>query len=212
MLKGPFTHFLSALIILFAFNGCYREEFSAEVFDPRLPEYSESGRDHAGAYINDEPWRSYPRFPVFAAPDLPHFVYDSASANYRIIFPQGNIITTSGARGEIINLRFIISALRLEPIIDGTAEYPLILSLDGEENYVQIDRDVRYGLVDPTETCYSNNGLLYIRHAIFESENERDRFHLAGTFGFDIEDACGQFQVRSGRFDFIFGCDGGNCP
>ena len=203
--------FFVTLAMFFFIAGC-NERFSADIFDPRLPEYSESGRNHAGAYINGEPWRSYPRVSVLSSNDDPYFRFDSVSDAYELIFPQGNLINESGNSGAVIDLRFVLSAESVAPIIDGTAEYPLVIQLDGEEAHAKLRRPGTISHPDSTENCSSTLGLIHIRHvSANELEDGATYVLMAGTFGFDIEDACGRYEVRSGRFDFTFRCFWNSC-
>lgn len=203
--------FMASIVMLSALAGCV-EVLHVDTFDPRLPEYSESGRNHAGAYINDEPWRSYPRFSIFGSSDRPFFRYDSATAHYVMTFSQGNLITSTGAEGAEINMAFFLSRNTLAPIFDGIAEFPVIISLGGADNQAALSHNGLLFYVDSSESCFSHEGLLYIRHFEIVPGNYTERLHLAGTFGFDIDDECGRYAVRSGRFDFLFECPEANCP
>jgi len=192
------------------FTGC-EESYTGDVFDPRLPEYSESGGNHAGAYINDRPWRAFPRSSFYGIQGEPYLWYDSAAAKYSLVFSPGNIITATGEYGADIDLCFTISEQTMAPIVDGTAEYPVVIFLDGNEGEAELYHQPMFADNDSSETCSSGSGLLHIRHARIVYEDEGQRYHLAGTFGFDIDDSCGRYKVRSGRFDFRFRCRSGIC-
>lgn len=210
MNKPPYVFIFVFLGAATFISGC-TEDFTGDIFDPRLPEYSENGSNHAGAYINDEPWRSFPRYSFKGSGDLPYFLFDSISDTYTLGFPQGNMITPSGAHGAVIYMRFILSAQALAPAIDGTAEYPLVISLDGEEARAELNRGSALWVSDPSETCASVHGLIHIRNLHTATVDDRRHVSIAGTFGFDIDDECGIYEVRSGRFDFIFRCAGASC-
>lgn len=210
MNKPPHHVILLFLGISLALTGC-NEEFTGDIFDPRLPEYSENGSDHAGAYVNNEPWRAFPRYSFKGSGDLPYFRFDSIADAYILDFPQGNMITPSGAHGEVMNLRFILSAQAFSSVIDGTVEYPLVIALSGEEARVELNRGMASRGSDSSETCLSDHGLIHIREVRTSTLEDRQRVLIAGTFGFDIEDTCGTYEVRSGRFDFIFRCPRGGC-
>lgn len=198
-------------MLLGMLSGCV-ESFTGDTFDPRLPEYSESGRNRGGAYVNEQPWRSFPRFFVYGNSYDPYLRYDSLSHAYTFILPPGNLVTPSGALGAELNMRFFLSAQSLAPVIDGTAEYPLVISLDGEEgNYAELHRNFPLMPSDSSETCFSHLGMLHIRRARPVTIDNRQGFHLAATFGFDIEGTCGRYEVRSGRFDFFFLCSFEGC-
>lgn len=202
-----FLIFLS-LVISLSITGC-EEDFAGDTFDPRLPEYSEDGNNHAGAYINDEPWRAYPRFTLFVGTDDAYLDFDSLTDTYEMVLPQGNLINASGGRGADLGLRFVLSSKSVAPIVDGTAEYPVVIQLDGEEAHAELRRGGTIVQADSSGHCSSAIGLLHIRHVSAQGPADDEagtRILIAGTFGFDIEDECGRYEVRSGRFDFRFRC------
>lgn len=206
----PAFIFIFTVVTALCTVGC-GESFTGDIVDPRLPEYSESGRNHAGAYVNGLPWRAYPRYSFKGGEDPAYLRFDSVADTYNLIFPAGNYITPAGTHGARVNMRFVISAEALAPIIEGTAELPFVINLDGERAHAELYFGATYAPSDSSETCVSLHGLLHLRRvASLGSEFER-RTLIAGTFGFDTEDACGVYQVRSGRFDFSFRCAGAGC-
>ncbi|MEO5976725.1 MAG: hypothetical protein ABIS36_11540 [Chryseolinea sp.] len=154
--------------------------------DPRLPKYTESGNNVAGALINDQLWKSdieYGWFGGFYEPDV-----------YYIVNGDSLVIDFRGGMGEndYINISFALKGARVTNL--GS-----MLNLAGEkfqlgngDNTVSIARD---------SSCNQmGTGQVYFRSVKYDSVNQI--ITLSGTFGFNIVDSvCGDVDVTYGRFD-----------
>ncbi|MEO8471913.1 MAG: hypothetical protein ABI477_06955 [Chryseolinea sp.] len=154
--------------------------------DPRLPKYTESGNNVAGALINDQLWKSdieYGWFGGFYAPDV-----------YYIVNGDSLVIDFRGGMGEndYINISFALKGARVTNL--GS-----MLNLAGEkfklgngDNAVSIARD--------SGCNQMGTGQVYFRSVTYDSVNQI--ITLSGTFGFNVVDSvCGDVDVTYGRFD-----------
>ena len=208
-IKRHIFFLISASILTIIIHGC-EESFVVDITDPRLPEYSESGRNHAGAYINDQPWRYYPRY-TFKGGEAPADLrFDEATDSYILSFPPGNYITPWGTHGALGDIFFILSAESVRPILEETAQYPFVISLDGE--LARAELLLYDGQTSSTRVpCFSSKGQLHLRKLSVSGSDPERRILIAGTFGFDVDDQCGTYEVHSGRFDLFFRCFSQSC-
>lgn len=185
----------TAVCLSMLLTSCWREEFDGDIVDPRLPEYSETGANHGGAYFNGQPLRFFPR---------PHYMgwYDLATIHFNdsldlitLRFPSSNLIRYDGSRSSSISLRFVIQQEDLQTRLQGSHLFPLVFDLSGALHRAELAVGEIHG-----DFCPSISGTLFLRHA-----NELEgALQLSGTFGFDVSHSCGGYEIRSGRFDFIF--------
>lgn len=166
--------------------------FIDDPLDPRLPKYSESGNNVAGAFINNETWRSVVRYTLTTIIDKPLIsvfaIHDSL------------VIHFEGERaGQYTAIEFLLTGLNINKFDDLSLLRDRKIQLDGLKNTVII-RDAMY-----TSTSVDHRlrgvGQIYIKNIVFNDQS--DRATLSGTFGFTISDSASvKADVSYGRFDY----------
>ncbi len=171
-------------------------EFIPDPTDPRLPRYSEEGKDAAGCFINDNLWRAVRGVRIFGG----------ATRDLRIEFiPKDSIIllTLDGHQRELTDslgiyteINFVIDNRKLQFESIRRLHRKTFL-LDGEQNYGQ--------LVQGYDTVATAGvGQLTIRRANLGTQNQSSiNYIVAGTFSFTAtSDSLDTIEVKSGRFDY----------
>jgi hypothetical protein len=175
--------------IVFGFFAC---ETSPDIFDGRLPKYSEIGRNVAGCIIDDETvWLSQESIAFFGFSAPIAYVYTFIDADSLLIKLDGSLVETGNNRDIEILLKNI-SVNNLEDL----------LKLEGQEFELDgISHSASLELESETIESTGDNGKLYIRNVALNADST---FVISGTFGFDafsnIENE--MKQVQFGRFDY----------
>lgn len=184
--------FSLSLLYLAACGG----EFIPDPIDPRLPRYSEEGKDVAGCFINDELWqavRTGANFPPNPGEYLRvQFHPEDSTIRFRI---DGRRKANTASVGTYVELYFVIDN-RLTQFESLGKLHQTTIPLDGQHSYA--------GLEDfsSEDHCPSGAGQLIIRKAEF-IPGSAGAFILAGTFSFTVaSDSCERLDVRNGRFDY----------
>ncbi|MEM8966660.1 MAG: hypothetical protein AAGE93_09605, partial [Bacteroidota bacterium] len=171
-------------------------EFTPDPIDPRLPRYSEEGKDAAGCFINGNLWRAVRgvRFFGSAPEDLGiEFLPKDSTILLTLDGHQRELTDSLGIYTEI---NFVIDNRQLQ-ITSVESISPQTFVLDGEQNYGQLIQENEGVITTP------GTGQLTIRHAQLDPENETERhnyYTVAGTFSFTAtSDSLGTIDVRSGR-------------
>jgi hypothetical protein len=165
--------------------------------DPRLPEYSETGRNEAGAYINGLPWRSSPyQSTLIANVPRAYLQYVDSTGVTTLRIPRGYVVTNNDLESQSYGLSFSMNFDLIQRYQQGEP-LPMAIKLDGTEAYGEVSDNL---YVD-TISCKSDNGMLYIRY--IKTEDPSNPI-VSGTFGFETNDQCGLHNITSGRFDFRF--------
>lgn len=174
--------------------------YIADSADPRLPHFSTIGRNAAGAYINDVPWRSSCG-PAFSCGNE-GLTYDFPNDYTRLRFPDAPLILSAAYNennGSAMQLTFKLNGDQRDLIRTATPDNVVSFTLDGENNTVELLLSVDF----PLQNTLSTNGAgqLHFRHV---ERIQSGQYIVAGTFGFEVNDDTGYCKVRSGRFDFRF--------
>ncbi|MEO0333543.1 MAG: hypothetical protein AAF223_17975, partial [Bacteroidota bacterium] len=174
-------------------------EFTPDPTDPRLPRYSEEGKDAAGCFINGNLWRAVRGVRIFGRAD----------EDLRVeFFPKDSIIllTLDGHQRELTDslgihteISFTLDNRQLQSTSVESIS-PQTFVLDGKQNYARLTQE--------SEGIIANHGTgqLTIRHNQLDPENETERhnyYTVAGTFSFTAtSDSLGTIEVKNGRFDY----------
>lgn len=175
------------ILLLFWLCWCVAcDEVIVDPLDPRLPKYTETGEDTAGALINGEVWVSSDK--------------DFFSGNYASLWvyvPQDSVVfrlDNSGQSEVYADIYFQLSGLGVRSVEDvfRLLDNRLIV-FDGLQNAGRLEVSADQGEC----SILSANGQVHFRVA------RSGETGLAGTFGFTAESPeCGRFEVFYGRFDF----------
>lgn len=175
---------LILLLLLISCDGI----FIPDPIDPRLPMYTETGNNAAGAIINDQIWKGVVEKSLF-------FVSGAPQVN---LYDEGDslVIQFSGIRNnqaEII--KFHIEGIQINALLNLTTLDNTKIILNGIDNF---------GAIENLNTlCNSSGGIgqLYLRRITVTEENS---IIISGTFGFTINgSSCGNIDVSYGRFDYV---------
>lgn len=176
-----------AFVLAFLISSC--DSFIPDPIDPRLPVYSESGKNQAGAMINNEPFNDFPKTGIYGKL-YSGYIWTLADTSLNISF---NLVKKNQA-----NTSFTITFF-LENLTPG----------DWKEMENDFGKKFRFENpnVKGAITTRSNNG---------DIENKATSGQItvkyipgakafAGTFGFTAEDPSGKkYLVHFGRFDYVF--------
>ncbi|MGB3587546.1 MAG: hypothetical protein WBA23_13450 [Tunicatimonas sp.] len=185
------------LIFLLALLTQCDGEFIPDPLDPRLPRYSEEGKNAAGCFIDDDIWRAVKVAEEFTLT----FPGNGAEQEMRLsindstirVFIDGNLIDNSNSN---TNIEFEIDNRQTQ--FQSTDElHQQTFVLDGARNFGRVRGDHINEFTD----C-RGAGQLIIRYAQPDPDAE-NYYIVAGTFFFTTASgSCQLIKVKSGRFDY----------
>lgn len=174
---------------LFACNGI----FVPDPIDPRLPKYTESGNNVAGAFVGNKIWES----------QLTWSLYGYSYAPLMNVWPEKDSIVLrfpGSAENKHASIEFSLH----ESDVDGFEDISHLegqkIVLDGVTNKAFYIRESKY------QEAYKNRGVgqLYIRKVELNASLSSAIF--SGTFGFSVTDSIGNTtKISYGRFDYRLG-------
>lgn len=163
------------------------QEYVQDPIDPRIPKYTESGRDVAGALINGNPWISDGTgFNLYGQDDIDLVYYA----------PQDSLIMRMSGRFDDHHLNVIINLnkLLIESLIDFRNLQGQTITLDGISHQGVID------MLHFVEPLGGGLGQVYFRKVTFKEHTAGANWLvMSGTFSFTIP---GSYDVTHGRFDY----------
>lgn len=182
-------YFLLLLLVLISCD----DSFDADPVDPRLPSYSEIGKNEAGAFVNETPWVARITYDFYGASggflrlrvdEINKITYITISNGYLGYNDDPGIVGRTSIMFRLSdfapkNLNELYSA--------GTRSF----TLDGSANYGSL-------IVQYTDTITAGTGNLYIRNV----SQSGSGIIYSGTFGFEIETDSMKYEVYQGRFDY----------
>ncbi|WKN40497.1 hypothetical protein [Tunicatimonas pelagia] len=185
-----------AIFLIMMLTSC-DGEFIPDPIDPRLPRYSEEGKDAAGCFINGKVWRA-----VRVAGDFTFIPPSNDDEQKLRLFLSDSAISIS-IDGLFVdnfnigtNIEFEIDNRQTQ--FQSTSElHQQTIMLDGKQSYGKA------GISDTNRffDC-RGEGKLMIRYAQPDPDSE-GYYTVAGTFYFTIAaDSCEGIEVRNGRFDY----------
>ena len=181
-------YFLLPLCCLLVFAGC-EDSFRPDPVDPRLPKYSEEGKNTAGALVNGKVWRAVGNCSFMGCSNDLNLLYYENSAGG--IDSVGLSISGNFINGEpAASMTFILKGF----------ENSSLANLPDLVGVYDLDADVHKGYYN---ACLAQSGRLEIRYAGRKGGTDSKRYVLAGTFSLYVAGgACGLTTVEYGRFDF----------
>ncbi|TKG91163.1 hypothetical protein EYV94_22420 [Puteibacter caeruleilacunae] len=181
---------LILVVSCFALVAC-EGIFIPDPIDPRIPKYTETGNDVAGALINDEIWESVRSF------SFPNYTQVSTIH----IWPEKDSLEVcffgeTNSRSACIG--FHLTDLGIQSFNDLKKLEGEKVSLDGEEN-------LGYYFEDGVGGNQYGTGQVYFKQVL---PKEDSGIILSGTFGFTITNGAHKgMNVLYGRFDYYIDKD-----
>lgn len=154
--------------------------------DPRLPEYTESGHNVAGALVNNDIWESHATT-VGRSINAPHFTNNYEGDSLVLQF-YGTLNSHTTCIAFYLGDRNVSNTTDLKQL---------------ENQVFELDGESMYGMVYINGTVYRYGaGQLYIKYVQLGD----DPYYAiaSGTFGFTLTDNGKTFEVYYGRFDYLF--------
>ncbi len=193
----PILNYIALLMCASALLTACEETYVADMQDPRLPEYSEYGRNETGAYIDGLPWRSSPYLESpWSTVERAHIRHIDSTGITTMRLPVGYIVPSGATESQNYQVSFSINFDLLQ-YYQQNPTLPIVIHLNGIDAYGVLS-DTPY---EESFSCISNKGMLFIR---FVESVDLNNIVISGTFGFEIADECGDYRITSGRFDFVF--------
>jgi len=201
------TSLVSLALLLIYFENCFQEKFIPDPADPRLPKYTESGNEVAGALINNIAWKSE-FFVGFDNPSIdPCYLTnylrgDSATIEFVGEYNQGP------SKGSPISFLVSLSNFQIPAINDLTQLSGQTFTIDGAKNAVRIV-DYLKAINSIKKVFKGGSGELTIKkikpisNVTIVGNNGAASYHpmiMAGTFKFNFN--ADTVKIDSGRFDF----------
>lgn len=189
------------IISLFLLTLCSCDsKFILDPIDPRLPKYTEDGNNVAGAFVNQDVWKSVVKYGFMNTYNKPYITVYSANDSVVLsldgdIEKENNVILST-------NISFCLQNLNIYSFSDLKNLKNRIVQLDGVENFGSF---ARYTNLSDYPRCSgtAGTGQIYFRNVTVNDSN--GSAILSGSFGFTIANSdCGLVEVSYGRFDYRF--------
>jgi hypothetical protein len=189
MRKYAFINRILISFCLLAIYGC-NDKFILDPIDPRLPIYSETGNNTAGALINEQVWKTESTS-IFFPSYQPYFTAFSNVDSINITF---------SGKSEIYGaIEFNLTGLHIYKFEDLVNLDNKKVQLDGLNNYGKCMHN-QYYPVDDDKSMARGIGQIYFKHMVM---NDSLNITASGTFGFVFQDETGaNIEVSYGRFDY----------
>lgn len=169
-------------------------DFILDPVDPRLPKYTEDGNNVAGAFINQEVWKSIVHYELLKVIDKP--VITSYNNNDSLIIKFDGEKTNYS-----VSLEFHLTGLNITKFDDLIFLKGRKIPLDGLKN---VGICITYKNSPHSLYSFGAGGIgqLYFRNVNIDKSSEKAI--LSGTFGFTSKDSiCGTIEISYGRFDYV---------
>lgn len=186
---------ISSIIGLVFFLMSCIHKVVPDPIDPRLPKYTETGKNASGAFVNDKVWESLTHTGILGAIlDPPSISVDSI--NNVVMRFQGKL-DSEGA----YYLDFYLSGLNIHAIKDLFVLNNKVIPLDGLTNYAVLSQE--YHFLWDFESKKGGVGQLYFKRVYINPQ--KTEAIVSGTFGFTYTNSEGkEYEVTYGRFDYKF--------
>lgn len=174
-------------------------EYDADILDPRLPAYTESGSSDGGAYVDDKIWRNADIPASFTSSGRPGMRWQAA------LNPTDSTELTrvSFLNGFVENQKVEIVIYLFDYRISNRSELLQLkekrIDLNGNRDYANI----LFYHNEFVDTLRSTKGAIYFRHIEYKADLEHTI--VSGTFGFEAANDSTSTKVTSGRYDFRVG-------
>lgn len=170
--------------------SCYGK-FILDPIDPRLPKYTDSGNDAAGALVNKEVWKSL----VKSQSELP-FITNFLANDSLVLHFEGAIADTAAI------MVFYFTGLGIQSFDNLILLKNKKISLDGLRNVGLLAKS--WSLYSPLNPEINGIGQIYFKDVTLNYiSNSLESVTVSGTFGFTFRDSSSVvIEVSYGRFDY----------
>lgn len=185
---------ISLILSVLALFSC-ESEFVKDPIDPRLPKYTEVGNNVAGAFINQNTWRSEVMcdFSVggIIAVNEPYITVNKGNDSTNIQF-------FGKFKGDHMEIVFNLKGLKLGSFKDLKLLKDKKIELDGKRNFgLYYNESVASKI---PISLKGETGQLYFRNVSLKDSSSAV---ISGTFGFAYTDSANATtKVSYGRFDY----------
>lgn len=177
---------------------CCQGVFVPDPIDPRLPKYTESGNNVAGAFINNDVWKSVVSLNFVSVTNKPNIVLYSNKDSMVMCF--------TGQSKTYPYIEFCLSGLKVHTFDDLMLLKNKKIPLDGLKN-AGLCFQYRYNS-NELDSVYSATQSKGVGQLLIKNVAINDSLKsaiLSGTFGFTIKDSVnGIIELSYGRFDYRF--------
>jgi hypothetical protein len=188
-MKPIYRHTLIYMVLLLV-DGC--SIWVSDPIDPRLPKYTETGNNVAGALVNGRLWKAALNCELIILCDNGVRFESMQNGSLAVIF-DGEMDN----EGRAVSFSFNLSSQAFASTADKLFLNDKKFAIDGIFNSVTVN--------DTHRPCITNGigqGQIYFKRvALAEDSNA---IIYSGTFGFNIpgSSGCESYAVHYGRFDF----------
>lgn len=179
------------IVIMLLITSCNNSIYIYDPIDPRLPIYSETGNNVAGAFINEKLWRS--QVANNNSNDKPRITFNKTTKRLAFYF-----------RGTSDVYDKIIITIQSDDTIENIKD---LTKLDGKKVAINGTNNIGYVIRNNTSketelTPNTSTGQFYIKNATYGVDGNGSYIIISGTFGFNVDTENGNVKIHYGRFDY----------
>lgn len=175
-----------AFVLAFLISSC--DSFIPDPIDPRLPVYSESGKNQAGAMINNEPFTDFPKSGLLGYSSS-RYLSNQADTSLIISF----YLVEQKKANTSFTISFYLEKLTPEDWKEMEKDYGKKFRFDNPNVKGTITTGSNYGNIE----ILAESGQITVKYIPGAKA-------MAGTFGFTAQDPSGKkYVVHFGRFDYV---------
>lgn len=188
MRKLSYSIFITIMVLI---CSCNNSIYIYDPIDPRLPIYSETGNNVAGAFINEKLWRS--QVGTSSSQDKPRITFNKTTKLLEFYF-----------RGTSDVYDKIIITIQSDDTIENIKD---LTKLDGKKVAINGTNNIGYVIRNNTSketelTPNTSTGQFYIKNATYGVDGNGSYIIISGTFGFNVDTENGNVKIHYGRFDY----------
>lgn len=179
------------IVIMLLITSCNNSIYIYDPIDPRLPIYSETGNNVAGAFINKKLWRS-------------QVANNNSNDKPRITFNKTTKLLEFYFRGTSEVYEKIVITITSDDTIENIKD---LTKLDGKKVAINGTNNIGYVIRNNTSketelTPNTSTGQFYIKNATYGVDGNGSYIIISGTFGFNVDTENGNVKIHYGRFDY----------
>lgn len=201
---------ISILGVFLLLTACSKSKTEPDGQDSLLPEYSEEGRNVAGALVNDTAWRAQMLFCTGCGNTAPFDIITSTSGDSTVFLFAGeytpnsvNYVDTS-ADNLSMDFRFMVKGLKMEKQEDLLKLNNQTFLLNGVDSYVSLAGANHIPRGKGTGTFIVKNVSLdnsFVAGDGSPGNPIRYRYIVSGYFNFTVTVNNKVYSIQEGRYD-----------